>query len=60
MRRVTDRKMAEIPQPMYVMKVRIVFWRGLIIDCLERSCKKESRNMFRIRIRITVRSIITK
>lgn len=39
MRRVTERKMAETPQPMYVINVRIVDWMGSVIGCLERSCK---------------------
>lgn len=35
------RKIAEIPQPMYVMKVRMVLWTRLVIGCLERSFMKE-------------------
>lgn len=38
---VTARKIAEIPQPMYVIKVRMVLWRRLVIGCLERSFMKE-------------------
>lgn len=37
---MTARKIAEIPQPIYVIKVRMVAWRRLVIGSLERSCKK--------------------
>lgn len=42
-RRVMARKMAEIPQPIYVMKVRMVAWTRLIIGSLERSCTKTTK-----------------
>lgn len=38
-----DRKMAEIPQPIYVIKVRMVAWRRLVRGSLERSCKKRKK-----------------
>lgn len=36
-RRVAARKMAETPQPMYVIKLRMVAWRRLVMGSLERS-----------------------
>lgn len=36
-RRVAARKMAEIPPPMYVIKLRMVAWRRLVMGSLERS-----------------------
>lgn len=40
---MTARKIAEIPQPIYVIKVRMVAWRRLVIGSLERSCKKSKK-----------------
>lgn len=52
MRRVTDRKMAETPQPIYVMKVRMVAWTRLVRGSLERSCEEVSA-----RVLSTIRTI---
>lgn len=53
MRRVTDRKIAETPQPIYVMKVRMVAWTRLVRGSLERSCEEVSA-----RVLSTIRTII--
>lgn len=42
-RRVTERKMAEIPQPIYVIKVRMVACTRLVSVSLERSCGKAKK-----------------
>lgn len=47
---VMDRKMAEIPQPIYVIKVRIVAWRGSVSSPLERSWKKTEQSHYRLDI----------
>lgn len=38
--RVAARKIAEIPQPMYVIKLRMVAWRRLVRGSLERSWER--------------------
>lgn len=56
---MTDRKMAEIPQPIYVMKVRMVAWTRLVRGSLERSCKEVSARVLSA-IRTITGSFFTK